>query len=51
MRIWVAVMPGADAVGPPEEDDEPPPHPAAIMAPTTAAAAMASGRTRCVLFM
>jgi len=52
MRIWVAVIPGADAVAAPEDDvEEPLLQPAAIIAAATAVAAMASGRTRCDLFM
>jgi hypothetical protein len=57
IRIWVAVMPGADAVAAPEDDeddedeDELPPQPAAIIATAAAAATMAGVRTRCDLFM
>jgi hypothetical protein len=52
MRIWVAVMPGADAVAAPEDgDDDELPQPAAIIAAATAAAAMAGVRSRCDLFM
>jgi hypothetical protein len=53
MRIWVAVMPGADAVAAPEDEDgvDELPQPAAITAAATAAAAMAGVRSRCDLFM
>jgi hypothetical protein len=52
MRIWCAVMPGADAVAAPEDEgEEELPQPAAIIAAATAAAAIAGVRTRCDLFM
>jgi hypothetical protein len=52
MRIWCAVIPGADAVAAPEDGDvEEELQPAAIIAAAAPAATKASGRTRCDLFM
>jgi hypothetical protein len=50
IRIWCAVMPGADAVAAPEDDGEEL-QAAAIIAAAAPAATKASGRTRCDLFM
>jgi hypothetical protein len=51
MRIWCAVMPGADAVAAPEDGEEELLQAAAIIAAAAPAATKASGRTRCDLFM